>query len=255
MCQSKTRPAGIGKVTATTAADRSPGTGHIVRPATQDGSLRPWARPGPSVASGPERQPREAVPEPGVGGAHPERGPARPWPSCADLGQDMLEIGPGPGAATEWLRHQVGRLTAVEVDAAAARQLADRYAARQRQRDHRRRDRAELPGRVLRLGRARSPCCTTCPRWPLQNKILAEAFRVLRPGGVLSARTAWPATTCTTSTRTTPTTRSTRPALLSRLQTLGFERITIMVDDRREVRGAQAAGQHGCAAGTGDRAA
>ena len=45
-----------------------------------------------------------------------------------DLGQDMLEIGPGPGAATEWLRHKVGKLTAIEVDDAAARLLADRYA-------------------------------------------------------------------------------------------------------------------------------
>ena len=34
----------------------------------------------------------------------------------ADLGDDMLEIGPGPGAATDWLRHHVSRLTAVEVD-------------------------------------------------------------------------------------------------------------------------------------------
>ena len=45
----------------------------------------------------------------------------------ADLGADMLEIGPGPGAATEWLRQKLARLTAVEVDAAAARNLAGRY--------------------------------------------------------------------------------------------------------------------------------
>jgi hypothetical protein len=34
-----------------------------------------------------------------------------------DLGEEMLEIGPGPGAATEWLRHKVRRLTALELDA------------------------------------------------------------------------------------------------------------------------------------------
>ena len=39
----------------------------------------------------------------------------------------MLEIGPGPGAATDWLRHRVKRLTAVEVDAEAAGTLADRF--------------------------------------------------------------------------------------------------------------------------------
>ncbi len=38
----------------------------------------------------------------------------------ASLGADMLELGPGPGAATGWLRHRVRRLTAVEVDEAAA---------------------------------------------------------------------------------------------------------------------------------------
>jgi 16S rRNA A1518/A1519 N6-dimethyltransferase RsmA/KsgA/DIM1 with predicted DNA glycosylase/AP lyase activity len=42
----------------------------------------------------------------------------------------MLEIGPGPGAATEWLRQRVGRLTAVEVDAEAARRLADKFPER-----------------------------------------------------------------------------------------------------------------------------
>ena len=35
-----------------------------------------------------------------------------------DLGTEMLEIGPGPGAATEWLRHRVRSLTAVELDVA-----------------------------------------------------------------------------------------------------------------------------------------
>src|SRR5258708_12802767 len=47
----------------------------------------------------------------------------------ADLGEDMLEIGPGPGAGTEWLRHRVKRLTVVEIDEAAAAKLAERYAA------------------------------------------------------------------------------------------------------------------------------
>jgi 16S rRNA A1518/A1519 N6-dimethyltransferase RsmA/KsgA/DIM1 with predicted DNA glycosylase/AP lyase activity len=40
--------------------------------------------------------------------------------SGIDLGQDMLEIGPGPGAATEWLRQRVANLTVVELDEEAA---------------------------------------------------------------------------------------------------------------------------------------
>ena len=37
-----------------------------------------------------------------------------------DLGKDMLEIGPGPGAATAWLRERVARLTVLESDESAA---------------------------------------------------------------------------------------------------------------------------------------
>ena len=58
----------------------------------------------------------------------------------------MLEIGPGPGAATDWLRHKVGRLTAVEVDETAAALLADRFAGTERGDRDRQRRRAELPG-------------------------------------------------------------------------------------------------------------
>ena len=39
----------------------------------------------------------------------------------------MLEIGPGPGAATGWLRERVAHLTALEADEAAAARLAARY--------------------------------------------------------------------------------------------------------------------------------
>jgi len=45
-----------------------------------------------------------------------------------DVGKEMLEIGPGPGAATEWLRRRVARLVAVELDPAAAKHLAARFA-------------------------------------------------------------------------------------------------------------------------------
>ena len=148
----------------------------------------------------------------------------------ADLGQDMLEIGPGPGAATEWLRHHVGRLTAVEVDADAARKLADRY----------------MSGNVrviiadateLSYPAASFDSVGTftmlhhVPTLALQNKILAEAFRVLRPGGVLIGSDSL-ASNDLHHFHADDTYNPVDPAsLLSRLQTLGFEKITIMVDD------------------------
>src|SRR5947209_14171182 len=42
-----------------------------------------------------------------------------------DLGDEMLELGPGPGAATRWLRHRVKRLVALELDPEAAERLAN----------------------------------------------------------------------------------------------------------------------------------
>jgi SAM-dependent methyltransferase len=44
-----------------------------------------------------------------------------PWIEAAgDLGDDVLEIGPGPGLTTDLLRARVTRLTALEVDEALA---------------------------------------------------------------------------------------------------------------------------------------
>ena len=53
-----------------------------------------------------------------------------PWVlDDADLGLDVLEVGPGYGAATEDLRARVGHLTCVEVDPALAIRLAGQMAA------------------------------------------------------------------------------------------------------------------------------
>src|SRR5579871_4478076 len=52
-----------------------------------------------------------------------------PWvDSVADLGDDVLEIGPGPGLTTDLLRARTARLTAVEIDPTLAAKLADRLA-------------------------------------------------------------------------------------------------------------------------------
>jgi SAM-dependent methyltransferase len=101
-----------------------------------------------------------------------------------DLGQEMLEIGPGPGAATRWLRHRVKQLVALELDPDAAARLAN-----------------ELAGTnvTVHVGDStRSPfpeasfdsvgCFTMLHHVPTvheQFQTLCEAFRVLRPGGVL----------------------------------------------------------------------
>ena len=42
-----------------------------------------------------------------------------------DLGRELLEVGPGPGASTEWLRGRVERLVALELEKEAAERLAE----------------------------------------------------------------------------------------------------------------------------------
>jgi ubiquinone/menaquinone biosynthesis C-methylase UbiE len=154
-----------------------------------------------------------------------------PWlTQHADLGADMLEIGPGPGAATEWLRHKVERLTAVEVDSAAADKLAARY------RDT---NVTVVAGSATELGYPDESFDSVgsftvlhhVPTLEQQNKILAEAFRVLRRGGVLICSDSL-ASNDLHHFHADDTYNPVEPAsVLPRLQTLGFGKITIMVDE------------------------
>jgi len=147
----------------------------------------------------------------------------------ADLGQDMLEIGPGPGAATGWLRHRVARLTAVEVDADAARDLADKFPERTV---------TIVTGSATELlypdesfdSVGTFTMLHHVPTLADQNKILAEALRVLRPGGVLIGSDSLGSNDLH-HFHVDDTYNPVDPAsLLGRLQTLGYEKLTIMVD-------------------------
>jgi ubiquinone/menaquinone biosynthesis C-methylase UbiE len=147
----------------------------------------------------------------------------------ADLGDDMLEVGAGPGAATEWLRHRVRRLTALEVDEEAAAKLASRYAGSNVE---------VVAGSAAEMsypdGSFDSVGCFTMlhhvPTVALQNKIFAEAFRVLRPGGVLIGSDSL-ASDDLHHFHAGDTYNPIDPAsLLGRLQTLGFDKITVMMD-------------------------
>jgi SAM-dependent methyltransferase len=52
-----------------------------------------------------------------------------PWVlGSSDVGDDCLEVGPGPGVTTDLLRSRALRVTAVELDTALAQTLADRLA-------------------------------------------------------------------------------------------------------------------------------
>ncbi len=104
------------------------------------------------------------------------------WLARFDLGDDVLEIGPGFGATTRVLLDVVPRLTALEIDPASTRLLQEKYGDRA--------DIVEGSGADMPFdsGRFSAVVCFTMlhhvPTVALQDRIFAEAARVLRPGGI-----------------------------------------------------------------------
>jgi ubiquinone/menaquinone biosynthesis C-methylase UbiE len=147
----------------------------------------------------------------------------------ADLGESMLEIGPGPGAATEWLRHEVKRLVAVELDVAAASAIGERFADTNVEVVVGDATHLDLPDDTFD-----SAGCFTMlhhvPTGRLQNAILAEALRVLRPGGVLVASDSLPSNGLHHFHERDTYNPIDPGTLIARLDALGFERITMVVD-------------------------
>jgi len=148
----------------------------------------------------------------------------------ADLGESMLEIGPGPGASTEWLRHEVKRLVAVELDGLSAAGLAERFAGTNVEVVV-----GDATGLAYPDGSFDSVGCFTMlhhvPTTQLQNAILAEALRVLRPDGVLVASDSLPSDGLH-GFHVDDTCNPIDPgSLIARLQAIGFDRITVVVED------------------------
>lgn len=106
--------------------------------------------------------------------------------SIADLGDDVLEVGPGPGLTTDLLRVELDRLTAVEVDAGLADALRGRLVGRNVEVVQA--DATALPFDDARFSGAVSfTMFHHVPTAPLQDLLMAEVARVLQPGGVFVA--------------------------------------------------------------------
>jgi SAM-dependent methyltransferase len=149
--------------------------------------------------------------------------------SGVDLGQDMLEIGPGPGAATEWLRQRVSNLTVVEIDQEAAAKLEARYAGTNVHVVVGSATELDFPDESFDSAGSFT-MLHHVPTTALQNKIFSEVFRVLRPGGVLIGSDSLPSNDLH-HFHADDTYNPIEPAaLLTRLQTIGFQRIKIIVD-------------------------
>ena len=106
-----------------------------------------------------------------------------PWAiGDTDLGPDVLEIGRGPGLTTDRLRTSVPRLTALEIDARLAASLSSRLKGSNVQVVEG--DAVKMPfGDSEFSGAVSFTMLHHIPSPELQNKVLAEVLRVLKPGG------------------------------------------------------------------------
>lgn len=104
----------------------------------------------------------------------------------ARLGDDVLEVGPGPGMTTDLLRVDLARLTVVELDSDLAKALAARLAGTNV--EVIRADATAMPFEDGRFSGAVSfTMLHHVPTTDLQNRLFEEVARVLRPGGVFVA--------------------------------------------------------------------
>lgn len=102
------------------------------------------------------------------------------------LGDDVLEIGPGPGMTTDLLRARVPSLTSIELDPALAGALRERLAGTNV--DVVEGDATAMPFDDDRFtGAATFTMLHHVPTVELQDAMFGEVRRVLRPGGLFVA--------------------------------------------------------------------
>jgi SAM-dependent methyltransferase len=152
-----------------------------------------------------------------------------PWSLLGvDLGNDVLEVGPGPGLTTDWLRRRYKRLSCIEVD----RELAGSLGLRTAHSNVRVQcaDATKMPYRDGTFSGAVSfTMLHHLPSPALQNGLFAEVYRVLRPGGVFAGIDSMRSVlmrifhVCDTMVLVDPAT------LPARLEAVGFKDVTVEI--------------------------
>src|SRR5438093_4728418 len=100
-----------------------------------------------------------------------------------ELGDEVLEIGPGPGHTTDWLRARVPHLTAVEVDERLASRLSKRLEGSNVTVVHADATKMSFPDCSF-TGAACFTMLHHVPSAALQDRLLVEVCRVLKPRAI-----------------------------------------------------------------------
>ena len=111
-----------------------------------------------------------------------------PWAiGEVELGDDVIEVGPGYGATTDVLRESIAHITSVEIDEQLVAMLTERFA------DARNVEIVHGDGTALDYpdDRFSGAACFTMlhhvPTNELQDRLFSEVARVLKPGAALVA--------------------------------------------------------------------
>lgn len=109
-----------------------------------------------------------------------------PWAlNGVELGANVLELGPGPGLTTDFLRGRVETLTAVEIDPRLAKALRSRLAGTNVEVVMG--DASALPFSNQQFsGGVSFTMLHHVPSRNLQDQLLREVWRVLKPGGIFA---------------------------------------------------------------------
>jgi ubiquinone/menaquinone biosynthesis C-methylase UbiE len=154
-----------------------------------------------------------------------------PWALAdVELGDDVLEVGPGPGLTTDILRPRVARLTAIEIDGALADRLAQRLDGTNV--SVVRGDATAMPFSDAQFSGAVSfTMLHHVPSPALQDKLLREVCRVIKPGAVFAgvdSRSNWSMKVIHIADTLVPVDPQSFPA---RLRAAGFEDAAIEINE------------------------
>ena len=145
------------------------------------------------------------------------------------LGDDVLEIGPGPGVTTDLLRDQLTALTALELDSGLANELSDRLGSTVDVVE------GDATAMTFESGRFSAVVSFTMlhhvPTGDMQDRLFAEVYRVLRSGGLFVANDSVASKELAALHDGDVYNPVDPTSVADRLRTAGFERIAVRHND------------------------